>query len=97
MSELSSSSPALGAEHGTPKPAPEQGLDAVMNGCWIDLVSLAMARTEGNEDAQQRAILNNFDALGYTALAKAAVDELQRLGLLRQTSTASAASEAATA
>lgn len=46
----------------------------------VEIVALAMARAEGNEDAQRRATSHNYDALGYTALAKAAVDEMQRLG-----------------
>lgn len=43
----------------------------------VERVALAMARSEGNEDAQRRAVSNNFDALGYTALARVALDEMR--------------------
>lgn len=48
----------------------------------VEAVSRAMAASEGNRYQQDRAILNNHDALGYTALAEAAVAELERLGRL---------------
>lgn len=53
-------------------------------------LALAMADAEGNREAQERAIGNNYDALGYGALAKAAVAELERLGVLPGASTANA-------
>lgn len=64
-------------------------------GTLAEHVALAMAAAEGNREAQERAIGNNWDALGYGALAKAAVAELERLGVLAGAAATNAATGAA--
>jgi hypothetical protein len=48
----------------------------------VEAVSLAMAAEEGNRESQERALRNNYDYAGYSALAEAAVREVERLGRL---------------
>lgn len=48
----------------------------------VESVALALGAVDGNEEAVSRSLRSDYDALGYRTLAKAAVCELERLGLL---------------